>query len=58
MRCNAFVQDAFPARIKNFLIVNEPSFIDGVIALFTQFMTAKLVSRVSQLVHHQPMSLQ
>ncbi|XP_076437641.1 alpha-tocopherol transfer protein-like [Babylonia areolata] len=42
-------QDAFPARLKNVLVVNEPPFVDMVLALFTQFAKAKLVSRVRRI---------
>ena len=42
--------------MKNCLIVNEPHFIDLVLSIFTQFLKAKMVSRVSnpdaQLIKH------
>ncbi|KAL8584255.1 hypothetical protein ACOMHN_034940 [Nucella lapillus] len=39
-------QEAFPARLKHILIVNEPPFVDMVLALFTQFAKAKIISRI------------
>lgn len=42
-------QDAFPARMKATLLVNEPHFIDLVLVLFTQFMKDKMIKRIHRI---------
>ncbi|KAK7489192.1 hypothetical protein BaRGS_00019570, partial [Batillaria attramentaria] len=48
-RISKMWQDAFPARMKACLIVNEPHFMDLVLGIFTQFMKDKLIKRIHRI---------